>query len=454
MTAFEKQTISFSPQALNEQELVRLAADAVDAAPGALVGCGAMPMSRVGYLANLGVAYNRDVYLSEAPGIAQLLGVFREKGYSCSSLDLEQPILAPRAISLLYIRERRLAGVRTVLERLSPFLAGGSATVVEGLEEDPRGLLEPLGALGIEIREAELRSAEGSFAWWVKPPAGGPKREPPAAAASPSPPPRQDELVILCIPDLPGGKFASMCELAGYRPTNDISEAFHIAIKWLGETFTPAGEVLRELSAVQHVINGGCEDISKTHVEAVHRALFGYGLMVDPTLYAGPAVMKSNLNAQCRESVVTCPLPEAAPGFVYQKLIVTQPEPAEFEEYRVPVTGSEIPCVVIKRRPVARRFDRTAGHAELASATEVFSAEEIGLLLEFCRRMGMDFGDLDVLRDRFDQRIYVIDANPTPGGPGGPGGGYTAEQRQQLLRIQGEALDRYFAQVQGMERHP
>ncbi len=215
-----------------------------------------------------------------------------------------------------------------------------------------------------------------------------------------------------------------MCDLAGYRTTNDITEAFDIAIKWFGETYTPAGEILRELSAVQYVINGGCDDISKTHVEAIHRALFGYGLMVDPTTYSGPAVMKANLNAQCRESVVACPLAEALPGFVYQKLIVTRPEPAEFEEYRVPITGFGIPCVVIKRRPLAQRFDRTAGYAELTSAAAVFNAEEIALLLEFCRRMGLDFGDLDVLRDRGDGRIYVIDANPTPGGPGGPGGGY------------------------------
>jgi len=331
------------------------------------------------------------------------------------------------------------------LNRLSPFLVGGCATVVEGLGDDRRALPEHLDTLGIKTTEEELCVDQGSLIWWVKAPTSDSKLEP--ADTSIAKPPRQNEFVVLSTPNLPRGKFASMCEMAGYRTTNDITVAFNIAIKWFGETFTPAGEILRELSAVTHVINSGCDDISKTNVEAIHQALFGYGLMVDPTTYVGPAVMKANLNAQCRESVVTCPVAEAVPGFVYQRLIVTQPEPGEFEEYRVPITGSEIPCVVIKRRPVAQRFDRTAGYAELTSATDVFNAKEIGLLLEFCRRIGLEFGDLDVLRDRGDQRIHVIDANPTPGGPGGPGGGYTAEQRKELLKIQLEALNRYFFQV-------
>jgi hypothetical protein len=31
--------------------------------------------------------------------------------------------------------------------------------------------------------------------------------------------------------------------------------------------------------------------------------------------------------------------------------------------------------------------------------------------------MGLDYGELDVLRDLGDRRIYVVDVNPTPDGP-------------------------------------
>ncbi len=42
------------------------------------------------------------------------------------------------------------------------------------------------------------------------------------------------------------------------------------------------------------------------------------------------------------------------------------------------------------------------------------SGQEISNLLQFCQLMGMDYGELDVLRDRQDGRIYVVDANSTP----------------------------------------
>jgi hypothetical protein len=37
--------------------------------------------------------------------------------------------------------------------------------------------------------------------------------------------------------------------------------------------------------------------------------------------------------------------------------------------------------------------------------------------LRLCREMRLDFGELDVLRDRHDGRIYVVDVNRTPWGP-------------------------------------
>jgi hypothetical protein len=453
-TVFEKRIFSFSPRALNEHKLGSLAGEVVEATPGAIVGCGTLPLHRASYLANLGLAQRRDVYLAETT--TATADALRDRGYCFHDLDLdfEQPgKAAPQAISLLYIRERDLARVVQLLSRLQPRLAAGGATVVEGLGEDSRGLLEHLAALGLAATQEEPGAGRFSFLWWINSPAGDAAEEP-IAQSPPAERPGGDEFVVLATPDLPRGKFATMCAMAGYRTTNDIAEGFDVAIKWFGETYTPAGEILQELSAAFHVINGRCEDISKSHVEAIHRELFGYGLMVDPTTYAGLAVVKANLNAQCRESVVACPLAEARTGLVYQRLVVTRPEPEEFEEYRVPITGTAIPCVVVKRRPLAQRFDRSAGYAQLTSAAAVFEASEIGLLLEFCRRIGLEFGDLDVLRDRGDGRIYVIDANPTPGGPGGPGGGYTAEQRRELLEIQLEALERYFLEVLAKNGRP
>jgi hypothetical protein len=47
----------------------------------------------------------------------------------------------------------------------------------------------------------------------------------------------------------------------------------------------------------------------------------------------------------------------------------------------------------------------------------VFSHLEIKKINEFCRQIGMDYGELDVLRDKDSGRIYIIDSNNTPWGP-------------------------------------
>jgi glutathione synthase/RimK-type ligase-like ATP-grasp enzyme len=86
-------------------------------------------------------------------------------------------------------------------------------------------------------------------------------------------------------------------------------------------------------------------------------------------------------------------------------------------DHRVPVVGGEIPLVYLKRRPLRDRFSNTNLRVGLADAGEVFSAAERERLLAFCRAMGLDLGEIDVLRDAGDGRIYVVDVNRTAWGP-------------------------------------
>ena len=48
-----------------------------------------------------------------------------------------------------------------------------------------------------------------------------------------------------------------------------------------------------------------------------------------------------------------------------------------------------------------------------------FFDEEAGLLLRFVDAIRLDYGELDVVRDSVDGRIYVVDANRTPVRPKG-----------------------------------
>ena len=46
-------------------------------------------------------------------------------------------------------------------------------------------------------------------------------------------------------------------------------------------------------------------------------------------------------------------------------------------------------------------------------AEDVFSADEITLIKTFCQKMQLDFGAIDVMRDKHDGRIYIVDVNKT-----------------------------------------
>lgn len=50
-------------------------------------------------------------------------------------------------------------------------------------------------------------------------------------------------------------------------------------------------------------------------------------------------------------------------------------------------------------------------------ADAILTRDEQTGLVAFAEAMGMQFGELDVLRDKSDGRIYVVDANRTPAGP-------------------------------------
>jgi hypothetical protein len=53
----------------------------------------------------------------------------------------------------------------------------------------------------------------------------------------------------------------------------------------------------------------------------------------------------------------------------------------------------------------------------LRSPEEVFSAAEIEQISAFTREIGLDWGGVDVLRDRSDGTLYIVDANKTDMGP-------------------------------------
>jgi hypothetical protein len=109
----------------------------------------------------------------------------------------------------------------------------------------------------------------------------------------------------------------------------------------------------------------------------------------------------------------------------------------------VPILGNSIPFVYLKRRSIEIRFSNANIAASVTTTRNVLGDDEVADILRFCREIGFDYGELDVLRDNDDGLIWIVDANNTPAGP--PNGLSRAETdfalRELALAFRREFLD-------------
>jgi hypothetical protein len=159
-------------------------------------------------------------------------------------------------------------------------------------------------------------------------------------------------------------------------------------------------------------INGRCLDVSKSTVERAFAQAAGYELAVDPLTYEGPMIAKSELNGFHDGAVVHGPLAQRRAGTVYERL-VDATEGDILVTVRTPIVGRRIPVTMVKWRN-RRNFFSGYALTEPRPTDEVFSADEIDMLLRFAELIGLDYGELDVMRDRHSGLVYVVDANRTP----------------------------------------
>ena len=161
--------------------------------------------------------------------------------------------------------------------------------------------------------------------------------------------------------------------------------------------------------------NFGCGDISKSRVAEVFEQVFGYPLSVDPEHGSGLAVEKGEANGVHDGRLVWRPT-RARPGRTYQRLI-DNVEDGLAVDLRTPVVDGNPIVVFIKRRPAGDRFANHNCSVSLARPQDVFTPAETAHLGAFCRAMRLDWGGLDILRDRPTGRLYVVDVNKTDMGP-------------------------------------
>lgn len=207
----------------------------------------------------------------------------------------------------------------------------------------------------------------------------------------------------------------AVSHMAGAKLAKDISQA-DIVMQFEDATVS-AHAAPTNVKRGARLVNFNCVDISKSRVAEASERAFGTPLAVDPTTYVGKAVEKSQINAAHDGHIVQCPTP-ALPGRAYQRVIDNRArDPNLVEDLRTCTLGGKPIVVFIKRRPVTKRFQNTNVEVLLRRPEEVFSAEEMDQIGVFTREIGLEWGGVDVLRDRSDGRLCIVDANKTDMGP-------------------------------------
>lgn len=223
---------------------------------------------------------------------------------------------------------------------------------------------------------------------------------------------------VLLYPGFPSCGFVlyKVLRILGCRLYNSYDKECDLAIDWRLYTLRSKNDALKKIAKNRVVINEKCLDISKQRVDFIFRKIFGYSSFIDPLTYDGSCVVKSDCNATHDGRIIRCPIKTKDDTKVYQKVINNQIDDQYVLDVRVPIIGKNIPFVYFKYRLITKRFTDIQ-KATIKETKDIFSEEEIANIYYFCQEIGLDYGELDVLKDNPDGKIYIIDANTTPFGP-------------------------------------
>jgi hypothetical protein len=201
-----------------------------------------------------------------------------------------------------------------------------------------------------------------------------------------------------------------------HRITSHPNGKIDYLVNWEDATYRRMDETLQKLTEDHYVLNIGCSDISKRNVERIFQEVFGYSSFIDPLTYQGKIIEKNDLNSKHSQiRVLLAPVKQIKEGFVYQRYLCNIQENF-FIDYRTPCIDGEIPMVLVRFKPLDNHIMATVKY-KMLPPSEVYTIEEISMIRDFCRKVKLEYGELDIIRDPEDKRIYIIDANTTPHKP-------------------------------------
>lgn len=224
---------------------------------------------------------------------------------------------------------------------------------------------------------------------------------------------------ILVFPDYPGSgtTIYKVAKKINYNLTNKMTKNPDIVVFWEDETYKTQFPTLQPFLKSHHVINYNSRDISKNFVDTQFKSVFGYSVFINPKTFFGKIVVKSDINAAHDGQIIEAPIKTTKKNVVYQKLIHNQFDAKSIVDIRVPIVFKTLDFVYLKYRDINQRFKNTPLKSEFKSISDVLSPDEIELINKFVKKIQLDYGELDILRDKTNGKIYIVDVNNTPHGP-------------------------------------
>jgi hypothetical protein len=222
--------------------------------------------------------------------------------------------------------------------------------------------------------------------------------------------------VVVAFPDLPSRRTTlhKVCRKNRWELTNVPRSQALVTLRFEDATIKsqPMPAAVTGL-----VWNASCTDISKSTLDKHHIDVFGYGVGLDPLTFQGPLLEKSDANAAHDGIERQGPLPFRSPGKVYQHIIDNRDKQGRVVDLRLVYVCGQTPVTYFKFKSDEARYSNETTDVALAETETCFTDDELHLVAELMTRLGVDVAELDILRDRSTQSIFVVDVNPTPWGP-------------------------------------
>lgn len=246
---------------------------------------------------------------------------------------------------------------------------------------------------------------------------------------------------ISCYPSKPWPVYTlwNMAKVCGFNLKNGKSHNNGITMLFKDRTQIDKAILLPDASTW---INGRCLDIRKSTVAKLFTEISHRSLLVNPREYKGPMVQKSEKNGTHSGKIICASITKKLANYVYERLIDNETNNEnEIKDMKVVIVGSQIPLIYEIYRDKNKRFKSYGRNTKIASADDLLSKNEQKEIFTIANKIGLDFGEMDVLRDKVNSHIYIVDINKTTVSPPAD---LTFAERTKALRIIGRAFEQEF----------